>query len=73
MMDDLDRMYQLRQDMERTPDLESEERALSNIMACEYDNLKLLAAIPEESELYKFKMDQYKNSSIVRQKAECVM
>jgi hypothetical protein len=56
MLDELERGYKLRQDMERSDDLESEERALANLMAQEYDALKLLSAIPEHSELYKFKL-----------------
>jgi hypothetical protein len=47
MLDELDRVYKLRQDIERSEDLESEERALANLTAQEYDNLKLLSAIPE--------------------------
>jgi hypothetical protein len=59
--------------MERSDDLESEERALSNLMAQEYDNLKLLSAIPEHSDLYQFKLAQYKKVSDIRAKAELVL
>jgi hypothetical protein len=55
-MDELERVYKLRQDIERSEDLESEERALANLMAQEYDQLKLLAALQEGSDLYNFKM-----------------
>ena len=72
-MDELERVYKLRQDIERSEDLESEERALANLMAQEYDQLKLLAALQEGSDLYKFKMKQYKQVSEVRAKAELVL
>jgi hypothetical protein len=73
MLDELDRVYKLRQDMERSEDLESEERALANLTAQEYDNLKLLSAIPENHELYEFKLNQFKRVSDVRSKAELVL
>ena len=41
--------------MERSDDLEAEERALANLQSQEYDQLKLLAAIPEGTDLYNFK------------------
>ena len=31
-----------------------------NLASQEYDAMKILAAIPEHTELYKFKMEQYK-------------
>jgi hypothetical protein len=73
MLDELERGYKLRQDMERSDDLESEERALANLMAQEYDAIKLLSAIPEHSELYKFKLAQFKKLSEVRGRAELVL
>lgn len=42
-------------------------------MTQEYDALKLLATIPEHSDLYKFKVQQYKQLSEVRSKAELVL
>jgi hypothetical protein len=57
MLDELERAYKLRQDMERSDDLEQEERALANLVAAEYDALKMLSAIPEHSDLYKYKLD----------------
>ena len=73
MLDELERAYKLRQDIERTEDLESEERALANLCAQEYDSLKMLATIPEHTDLYKFKLAQYKKISEVRARAELVL
>ena len=42
-------------------------------MSQEYDALKLLSAIPKDSEIYVFKMEQYKKVSAVRAKAELVL
>jgi hypothetical protein len=70
MLDDLERAYRFRQDVERCEDLESEEKALVNLQAQEYDSLKMLSTIPEHSELYKFKLEQYKKVSTARAKAE---
>jgi hypothetical protein len=72
-LDELERVYKLRQDMERSDDLESEERALANLQSQEYDQLKLLAAIPEGSELYNFKLQQYIKVSEYRNKAELML
>jgi hypothetical protein len=33
MLDELERVFRMRQDLERSGDLESEERALANIMS----------------------------------------
>jgi hypothetical protein len=33
MLDDIERAYKLRQDVERNEDLESEERAMTNLVA----------------------------------------
>ena len=41
-----------------------------NLAAQEYDAMKLLSAIPEHSDLYKFKLEQYKQISNARAKAE---
>jgi len=59
--------------MERSDDLESEERALANLQSQEYDQLKLLAAIPEGSDLYNFKLQQYLKVSEVRTQAELML
>lgn len=70
MLDDLERAYKLRQDLDRCDDLESEEKAMVNLTAQEYDGLKMLSSIPEHSDLYKFKMEQYRQISNARVKAE---
>ena len=70
MLDDLERAYKMRQDVERCDDLESEERAILNLAAQEYDALKVLSTIPENSELYKYKFEQFKKLSDTRAKAE---
>ena len=70
MLDDMERAYKLRQDVDRCEDLESEEKAMVNLAAQEYDAMKLLSAIPEHSDLYKFKLEQYKQISNARAKAE---
>jgi hypothetical protein len=63
----------MRQDVNRSDDMESEERALTNLAAQEYDQLKLLSAIPEENDLYEFKLQQYKKVSNIRAKAELIL
>ena len=70
MLDDMERAYKLRQDVDRCEDLESEEKAMVNLASQEYDALKVLATLPEHSELYKFKLEQYKQVSNARAKAE---
>ena len=70
MLDDLERAYKLRQDIDRCEDLESEEKAMVNLASQEYDALKVLSTIPEHTELYKYKFEQYKKLSEVRAKAE---
>mmetsp|Transcript_19885 Transcript_19885/g.24593 ORF Transcript_19885/g.24593 Transcript_19885/m.24593 type:complete len:171 (-) Transcript_19885:663-1175(-) len=70
MLDDMERAYKLRQDVDRCEDLESEEKAMVNLASQEYDALKVLSTIPEHTELYKFKLEQYKQVSNARAKAE---
>jgi hypothetical protein len=70
MLDDMERAYKLRQDVDRCEDLESEEKAMVNLASQEYDALKVLSTIPEHTELYKFKFEQYMKLSEVRAKAE---
>lgn len=57
LLDDMDRAYRLRQDVPRADDCDPEEKAMLNLQAQEYDALRMLRAIPEHSELYKFKYD----------------
>ena len=70
MLDDMERVYKFRQDVDRCDDLESEEKAMLNLAAQEYDALKLLSTLPEHTDLYKFKLEQYKRVSDARAKAE---
>ncbi len=73
MLDEMERAFRLRQDVERCVDQETEEKAMTNLAAQEYDALKVLSTIPEHSELYKFKFDQYKKLSEARAKAEVLL
>ena len=57
MLDDMERVYKLRQDIDRCEDLESEEKAMVNLAAQEYDALKMLSTIPEHTDLYKYKFE----------------
>jgi hypothetical protein len=41
-----------------------------NLAAQEYDAMKIMSTIPEHSDLYKFKLEQYKQVSNARAKAE---
>jgi len=62
-----------RQNDFRSEDLEVEERALMNIASQEYDHLRLLSRLPTNSELYRYKMDQYKELSQMRSEIEKVL
>lgn len=55
----MERIYKLRQDQDRSEDAESEEKALINLAAQEYDALRILMSLPEHSDLYKYKYEQY--------------
>jgi hypothetical protein len=44
-----------------------------NIAAQEYDHLRLLSRLPTNSELYRYKMDQYKELSTMRAEIEKVL
>lgn len=65
--------FVFRQNDFRSEDLEVEERALMNIAAQEYDHLRLLSRLPVNSELYRYKMDQYKELSTMRSEIEKVL
>ena len=58
--------FAFRQNEDRTADLETEERAMMNLQAQEYDQLRVIQRLPKESELYKFKMQQFKELSGMR-------
>ena len=62
-----------RQNEFRSEDLEVEERALMNLAAQEYDALRLMARLPTNSEIYRYKMDQYKELSTMRNEVEKVL
>lgn len=57
----------------RSEDLEVEERAMLNLAMQEYDHLRLISKLPTNSELYRFKMDQFKELSTMRAEIEKVM
>lgn len=57
----------------RSEDLEVEERAMLNLMAAEYDAMRVISKLPTNSELYRFKVDQYKELSTMRAEVEKVL
>ncbi|KAL4441575.1 hypothetical protein ABPG74_021507 [Tetrahymena malaccensis] len=54
----------------RTVDLDEEERILANLQKEEVDQLRILSRIPVGTELYRFKMEQYKELSTVKAEME---
>lgn len=65
--------FLFRQNDFRSEDLEVEERALLNLIAQEYDHLRVISRLPTNSEMYRFKMDQYKELSQQRNEIEKVL
>ena len=65
--------FVFRQNEARVGDLEVEERALMNLAAQEYDQLRVLQNLPKDSELYNHKPEQYKELSAMRTEAEKVL
>ncbi|CAI2387400.1 unnamed protein product [Moneuplotes crassus] len=65
--------FVFRQNDFRSEDLEVEERALLNLNLQEYDNLRVLSKLPANSELYRYKMDQFKEASTIRGEIEKVL
>eukprot|EP01022_Parablepharisma_sp_SALTPOND_P032082 TRINITY_DN827_c0_g1_i1.p4 TRINITY_DN827_c0_g1~~TRINITY_DN827_c0_g1_i1.p4 ORF type:complete len:532 (+),score=76.56 TRINITY_DN827_c0_g1_i1:13227-14822(+) len=61
------------QNEQRAEDLEAEEKALLNIAAQEYDALQLLSKLDPNSDLYKYKLQQYKDMSAYRAEIEKVL
>jgi hypothetical protein len=53
--------------------LEVEERALLSLGLQEYDNMRILGKLPVNSELYRYKMDQFKEASTIRGEVEKVL
>ncbi len=68
--DYLDDEFVFRQNEMRSEDLEVEERALMNLTAQEYDALRILSRLPRDSELYQYKMNQYREMSTMRAEME---
>jgi hypothetical protein len=54
----------------RSEDLQVEERALMNLAAQEYDALRILSRLPPDSDLYQYKMNQYREMSTMRAEME---
>jgi hypothetical protein len=44
-----------------------------NVAAQEYDSLRVISKLPVNSELYRYKMDQYKELSTMRAEIEKVL
>ncbi len=57
----------------RSVDMTEEERTLVNLQAQEVDALRLLSQIPIGTELYRFKMDQFKELSTTRAEIEKIV
>ena len=49
--------FVFRQNDFRSEDLECEERAMMNIAAQDFDDLRMIAQLPTNSEIYRYKMD----------------
>ena len=44
-----------------------------SLLSQEYDHLRIISRLPADSELYRFKMDQYKDLSATRNEIEKVL
>ena len=53
--------------------METEERAMANIYAQDFDDLKMLDMLANNDELYKHKLEQYKKLSTSRIESEKVL
>ena len=62
-----------RQNDFRSEDLEVEERAMLSLLYQEYDHMRVLSKLGVNSELYRYKMDQYKELSTMRSEVEKVL
>jgi len=60
----------LSQNMNRNDDLEAEEKAMLNLVAQERDSLKVLSKLDPSSEIYTYKLQQYKDMSAYRAEME---
>ena len=65
--------FVFRQNEFRCEDLEVEERAMMNLLASDYDEIRQISKMPNNSELYRFKMDRYKELSTMRAEVEKVL
>lgn len=65
--------FAFRQNDARADDLEVEERALMNLAAQEYDSLRVIQRLPKDSDLYEYKLKQYKELSAMRTEVEKVL
>ena len=54
----------------RNPDLNIHERYLNFISTAEIDNMRILERAPQNTELYRFKLEQFKESSTSRSEIE---
>ena len=59
-----------KQNIDRPEDLETEERAIMNMYAKDFDDLKVLNMLTNNNELYQHKLNQYKEVSHTRFQAE---
>lgn len=62
-----------KQNLTRPEDLETEERAISNMYAQDFDDLRLLNMLSTNDELYEHKLRQYKEISHARLQAEKIL
>lgn len=60
----------MKQNLGRPEDLEVEERAIMNMYAQDFDDLKILDMLRNNEDLYNHKLNQYKESSNARIQAE---
>ena len=65
--------FAFRQNDQRADDLEVEERALMNLAAQEYDQLRVIQKLPKGSDIYEYKLKQYKEVSRMRTEIEKVL
>jgi hypothetical protein len=57
----------------RPEDQETEERAIMNMYAQDFDDLKVLNLLTNNQELYQYKLNQYKETSHSRIQSEKVL
>ena len=57
----------------RGVDLTKEEQILMNLTAQEVDQLRMISRVPVGTEIYRFKMEQYKELSTMRAEIEKIV